>query len=110
VNTKTSGLPAFLHIAILLILTAILVDCSPSGSGNQATGVAAPEAIEGFPSYSNGVIASVIYAVDGAIQEQEKIIQALIALPQVRKGEWEGMKETVAAFQKSWGDGVSRSD
>jgi len=45
-----------------------------------------------------------IRAVDGAILEQEKIIRALTALPQVRKGRWEGMKETIAAFQLSWGD------
>lgn len=103
-KTRTSGIPALLHAPILLILAVILAGCGLSRTAKESAGVAAPETILGFPSYSTSIIGSVMHAVDGAILEQERIIRALTALPRVRKGKWDGMRETVAAFQRSCGD------
>jgi len=94
------------HLALALALTLLAMGCgksresAPSGAGLPAAEIAA-----GFSDYANVLLSMMIQSADGAILEQERILLALAALPQVQAGDWAGMEGTVAAFQRAWGDG-----
>ena len=102
-TTKTT-IHILLFAAIVLVLHTISCGRRSSKTESAAAGLAAPETVEGFPSFANSILGSVIQAVDGAILEQEKIIRALSTLPQVKSAKWDGMKDILAAFQDSWKD------
>jgi hypothetical protein len=76
------------------------------GNGDR-TAAASRRVRTGFPAYADGMLRSTVFIVDGAIAEQERILRALAALPDVRSGKWDRMRETLSAFQDSWkNDGV----
>jgi hypothetical protein len=94
-----------IHPLTALLVAAMLAVCPsfPSFGGTPA-GLASPETVAGFPSYADGLISLMIRSVDGSIGEQERIIKTLAHLPQIKQGEWEGIKTTLAVFQESWGN------
>jgi len=102
-TTKQGTSIPFVCILLISLVTILCCGGSPS-TGSAASGLAAQETVQGFPSYADGILASVIQNVDGAILGQERIIRALSALPQVRSAKWEIMKDLVSAFQETWKD------
>jgi hypothetical protein len=98
-----------LYLIILITMPVCLsafVSCGGQSSGNAdgKAGLAASETVSGFPVYSGALLSAMIRLVDEAILEQERTIQALASLPEVRRGGWGEMKKTIAAFQQSRGD------
>jgi hypothetical protein len=103
-KTDKTGIQILFSSVILVSLVTVFCCRGSSKTGRAAAGLAAPETVEGFPSYANSILASVIHDVDGAILEQEKIIRALSTLPQVKSAKWDDMKDIVTVIQESWKD------
>jgi hypothetical protein len=101
-NKNTFRILCFLCIPIILI--TVFSNSKALEEVSAAADLADRDTIEGFPSYSNSILASVIVHVDAAILEQEKIVQALSHLPEVKTAKWEDMKALLTVFQDSWKD------
>ncbi len=84
-------------------LTFFMSGCKPQEPASAAAGLPASETAAGFPAYAGALLSGMVHYVDGAILGQERILEALAQLPQVRAGDWAGMEKTVAAFQRVWG-------
>jgi hypothetical protein len=81
--------------------------CAVSCGSGDRTAAASRTVRTGFAAYADGMLRSTVFIVDGAIAGQERILRALAALPAVRSGEWDRMREILSAFQDSWkNDGV----
>jgi hypothetical protein len=102
---KTDSL-CFILSAAILVLSLTFVLCSDNfpKKASASAGLPSPETAAGFPAYSDALLSVMIHFVDGAILEQERVLKALALLPQVQRGDWEGMKKTITPFQQSWGD------
>jgi hypothetical protein len=103
---KTTG---FLCFALAVTIPAwclifVTGGCNSSKKASASAGLPAPETAAGFTVYSDALLSAMVHFVDGVILEQERILKGLVQLPEVKRGDWEGMKKTLAAFQLSWGD------